>query len=80
MILGPTDCVFIEMVNRNEYWIFKTEKPGSATFFTSKKYKNFEVEFEFSKEQFDPIKRQWNLDNNWSRDLHLSEWDDIDQR
>ena len=24
------------------------------------------------------IKRQWNLDNNWSRDLHLSEWDDIE--
>ena len=24
------------------------------------------------------IKRHWNLDNNWSRDLHLSEWDRID--
>ena len=24
------------------------------------------------------IKRQWNLDNNWSRDLHLREWDDIE--
>ena len=24
------------------------------------------------------IKRQWNLDNNWSRDLHLREWDNIE--
>jgi len=24
------------------------------------------------------IKRYWNLDNNWSRDLHLREWDRID--
>lgn len=24
------------------------------------------------------IKRHWNLDNNWSRDLHLREWDRID--
>ena len=24
------------------------------------------------------IKRQWNLDNNWSRNLHLREWDNIE--
>ena len=24
------------------------------------------------------IKRHWNLDNNWSRNLHLREWDNIE--